>query len=99
MDGPGFKSRKGPHFSLLQNRPDALCDTPSLLLNDYQLSFSLLKRPGREADHLPPNSAEVKNKWSYASAPPYAFMAWTGTTLHFLPLVHYVTFQTIIILP
>jgi hypothetical protein len=24
-----------------------------------------LKRPGREADHSPPSSAEVKNAWSY----------------------------------
>jgi hypothetical protein len=29
-----------------------------------------LKRPGREADHTPPSSAEVKNAWSYTSAPP-----------------------------
>jgi hypothetical protein len=31
-----------------------------------------IKRPGREADHSPPSSAEVKNAWSYTSA----FMAW-----------------------
>jgi hypothetical protein len=35
-----------------------------------------VKRPGREADHSPPSSAEVKNAWSYTSTPPYAFMAW-----------------------
>jgi hypothetical protein len=29
-----------------------------------------VKRPGREADHSPPSSAEVKNAWSYTSAPP-----------------------------
>jgi hypothetical protein len=29
-----------------------------------------VKRPGREADHLPPSSAEVKNAWSYTSTPP-----------------------------
>jgi hypothetical protein len=34
-----------------------------------------LKRPGREADHLPPASAEVKKTWIYTSTPPYAFMA------------------------
>jgi hypothetical protein len=28
-----------------------------------------VKRPGREADHSPPSSAEVKNEWSYASTP------------------------------
>jgi hypothetical protein len=34
-----------------------------------------VKRPGREADHSPPTSAEVKKMWIYTSTPPYAFMA------------------------
>jgi hypothetical protein len=29
-----------------------------------------VKRPGREADHSLPSSAEVKNAWSYTSIPP-----------------------------
>jgi hypothetical protein len=29
-----------------------------------------VKWPGREADHSPPTSADVKNAWSYTSAPP-----------------------------
>jgi hypothetical protein len=29
-----------------------------------------VKRSGRDADHLPPNSAEVKNAWIYSSTPP-----------------------------
>jgi hypothetical protein len=32
-------------------------------------SFSGVKRPEREADHLPQSSAEVKNAWSYTSTP------------------------------
>jgi hypothetical protein len=32
-----------------------------------------LKWQGREADHSPPSSAEVKNVGSYASTPQYAF--------------------------
>jgi len=28
------------------------------------------KRPGLEADHSPPSSAEVNNAWSYTSPPP-----------------------------
>jgi hypothetical protein len=35
-----------------------------------------VKRQGREADHSPQSSAEVKNVWSYTSAPQYTFMAW-----------------------
>jgi hypothetical protein len=38
--------------------------------------FMAVKRPGREADHSPPSSAEVKNACSYISTPQYAFMAW-----------------------
>jgi hypothetical protein len=33
-----------------------------------------IKRPGREADHSPTTSAEVKKIWIYTSTPPYALM-------------------------
>jgi len=39
------------------------------------------KRPGLKSDHSPSYSSEVKNKWSYASALPYAFMSSTETNL------------------
>jgi hypothetical protein len=35
-----------------------------------------VKRPGREADHSPLSSDEVKNAWRYTSTSQYAFMAW-----------------------
>jgi hypothetical protein len=35
-----------------------------------------VKRPGREADHSLPSSAEVQNAWRYTSTPQYVFMAW-----------------------
>jgi hypothetical protein len=31
--------------------------------------------PGREADHSPPTSAEIKNTWIYTSTSPYVLMA------------------------
>jgi len=34
-----------------------------------------VKRPGREADRLPPCSAEVKKSWKFTSTPQYVFMA------------------------
>jgi hypothetical protein len=37
--------------------------------------FPGVKRPGREADHSPPASAEVKKIWIYTSIPPCPFMA------------------------
>jgi hypothetical protein len=38
-------------------------------------SFPGVKRQGREADHSPPTSAEVKKMWIYTFTPPYVFMA------------------------
>jgi hypothetical protein len=35
-----------------------------------------VKWPGREADHLPPYIAEVKNGWLYISISQYVFMEW-----------------------
>jgi hypothetical protein len=37
--------------------------------------FPGVKRLGREVDHSPPTSAEIKKMWIYTSTPPYAFMA------------------------
>jgi hypothetical protein len=41
-------------------------------------SFPGVKWPGHEADHSPPNNAEVqkiKKMWIYISTPQYVFMA------------------------
>jgi hypothetical protein len=35
-----------------------------------------MKRPGRETNHSPPYSTEVKNTWSYNFSPPYVYIAW-----------------------
>jgi hypothetical protein len=35
-----------------------------------------IKQPEHEADRFFPSSAEDKNAWSYASTPPYVFIAW-----------------------
>jgi hypothetical protein len=49
---------------------------PSSLSDGYRGLFPQeVKQPGREADHWPKISAEVKNTWIYTSAPPYDFMA------------------------
>jgi hypothetical protein len=51
-----------------------------------------IKRPGREAGHLPPSGAEVTDTWNYTSTSPYVFMASclikrrAVFTLTFLPL-------------
>jgi hypothetical protein len=39
-----------------------------------------VKRSGREADHSPPTSAEIKKMLIYTSTPPCAFMAYRLTS-------------------
>jgi hypothetical protein len=56
--------------------PDRLWSPPNLTAKEYRGSFSGVKRPGRETDHSPPASSEIKKMWVYTSPPPYTFMAW-----------------------
>jgi hypothetical protein len=56
---PGFDSRH--RFFCTPRRPGRLWSPPILLSNGYRGAFPGLKRPGREADHSPPSSAEVKS--------------------------------------
>jgi hypothetical protein len=54
-------------------RPDRLWGPLNLLSNGYRGALSpRLKRPGREADHSPPSSAEVKNG---GAIPPLPYMS------------------------
>jgi len=46
-------------------------------------SFTRGKVTGNEADHSPPFSADVKNKWHYTSTALYTFVACVGTTSTF----------------
>jgi len=42
---------------------------PALLFCEYRGSLPGVKRPGRDADHLPPYSAKIKNEWLCTSSP------------------------------
>jgi hypothetical protein len=50
-------------------------DLPSLLTTGTGALSPGVKRPGHEADHSPPTSAEVKKTRIYTATPPYAFIA------------------------
>jgi hypothetical protein len=57
------------------SRPALVPTQPPIQWVPVALS-SNTQRLGREADHSPPCSAEVKNAWGYTSTPQYALMAW-----------------------
>jgi hypothetical protein len=74
--GPGLcnedlRSVQGIERVLLQDIRRA---QPRIQLVSEALSPGV-KREGRETDHSPPASAEVKKLWIYTAASPYVFMA------------------------
>jgi hypothetical protein len=76
LDGRGFESQQSLGIFLFAVSIPVLRPTQPRTQWVSGTIFLGVKRPGREADHSPPSSAEVKNTWSYTSVPQYAFMAW-----------------------
>jgi hypothetical protein len=73
----GFDSRRGLRIFLFTTVSRTALGPTQPPIQRVPGTVSLgVKRPGREADHTPPSSAEVKNAWSYTSTPQYVFMAW-----------------------
>jgi hypothetical protein len=62
---------KNFHFSV-SSRPALGPTQPPIQWTPGALSLGV-KRPGCEADHLPPTSAEDKKMWIYTSSHPYVF--------------------------
>jgi hypothetical protein len=74
---PGFDSLRDKVFFSIPQRPDWLRGPPSLLLQWLPRTTSQgVKRAGRDADHSPQRSAEVKNA---ETTPPLAHpFSWDG---------------------
>jgi hypothetical protein len=68
---PRFDSRQRQGFSMFAtaSRPD-LRLTQSRIQCAPGVLCTGIKRPGRETDHSPPSSTEVRNVWSYTPTPP-----------------------------
>jgi hypothetical protein len=62
---------------------DRLWGPPNPLFNTYQVTFSRIKRPGRDVDQQHPRRFEVTNEWSYPSNPTIAFLTSVRTTVPF----------------
>jgi hypothetical protein len=75
LDDWGSIPSRGWEFSSSLPCPDWLWGPPPIQWTPWAISLGV-KRPGSEADHSPPPSAEVKNAWSYTSTPQYVLMAW-----------------------
>jgi len=67
-----FDSRKGREFFPSPGSGAHAVSYPKLIGGSYLG----VKRPGREAEHSPPSSAETKKAWSYTSTSSYVFVVW-----------------------
>jgi hypothetical protein len=56
-------------LQFLHGRPAVRPTQPTIQWAPGALSLGI-RRPGREAHHSPPSSAEAKNAWTYTSTPP-----------------------------
>jgi hypothetical protein len=76
LDDRGFGVRVPVGSTIFSSarHPDRLWGPPSLLYNGYRGLSPGVKRPGLQADHSPPASAEVKKMWIYTSSSPYTFV-------------------------
>jgi hypothetical protein len=74
-------------FEILRTRPDRPWSPPSLLNNGQLVYFAGVKRPGCDADHPPPSSAEVKERVELYLHSPYAFKACSRVNFLHLPLL------------
>jgi hypothetical protein len=69
----GLPVPEGSRIVSTRQRPYRFWSPFNLLSNGYRGPG--IKRPGLEADYLPPTSAEANQTWICTSTPPYAFMA------------------------
>jgi len=82
LHSPGIEPQWGARFSA---HPDWPWGPPSLLYNGYQVFPGGKERPGHEANHSPPSSAEVLEEYSYTSTPIWAT---TGPVMGLLYLLY-----------
>ena len=70
-------------FLFYTQRRDRLRGPVSFQFSGYRGSLSGMKRPGRDVDHSPVSSAQLKNVRIYTSTPPVCFDSVDRGTLFF----------------
>jgi len=82
LDNRGFKTQQGQDIFLLSTPSRPLLGPTRPPVQYVQCFFfpNRVKRPGRNVNHSPPSSEEVKNDRSYTSSSPICLHAWTATT-------------------
>jgi hypothetical protein len=77
LDDRGFESRqwRGIFLFTTVSRPALGPTQPPIQWVPGAPSLGVTWQ-GREPDHSPPSSAQVKNAWSYISTPPIRLMTW-----------------------
>jgi hypothetical protein len=88
---------RGKILSLLQNNPDWLFGTPSLIFSGYPGSTKGVKWLGHDVNHSPPSSPEVKNEWSYTFAPPLYLHGMDRDNFFTFDLMFYIHLVSLII--
>jgi hypothetical protein len=68
--GVGVQVPVGARIFTSPCRPDRFWGSPNLLSNGHCGLSPGVKRSGRESDHSPPASAQVKKMWIYTSHSP-----------------------------
>jgi hypothetical protein len=81
---PDSSSSRDNRYFFFSNTSRPVLGPHSFLFNSNRVSFLGIKRPERCVNQLPPSSAQVKNDWSYISAPLCVYMASIGTNSHIL---------------
>jgi hypothetical protein len=82
-----FEHRHGHDIYLSFKTSSRVLGPTFFIFSGFRFSSSAVTLPGRDFDHSPPASADVKNNWGYSSTPLYTFMERTGTELHYLPVI------------
>ena len=69
----GLNLGKSKELFPATKRRDHVCGPHCLLFSGHCVSFPTVRRPKNDADHSPPSSAGIKNKWSCVYLP-----SWPG---------------------